>query len=89
MPLYEFCCPGCGPFDVRRGMSDATHPANCPSCAGPGRRVYTTGAGVQAGPVPGARRADRMRWDRARSGEPAVTATPSGRRLPRSGTHRH
>ena len=89
MPLYEFCCPDCGPFDVRRGMSDTADGADCPSCARPGRRVYSTGHGLAAGPVPGAGRADRARWDRARSGEPAVTGAPSGRRLPGSPAHRH
>jgi putative FmdB family regulatory protein len=83
VPLYAFCCPECGPFDVHRSMSDAVDAAACPACSRLASRVYTTGAGHSGGPVPGAGRADRARWDRARSGEPVVTGAPSGRPWPR------
>jgi putative FmdB family regulatory protein len=90
VPLYEFRCADCGPFDLRRGMQDAPAAAPCPSCARPARRVYTvSGGGPFTGPLRGADKLDRARVDRARSGEPVVTGPPSGRRLPRPGGHRH
>jgi putative FmdB family regulatory protein len=87
VPLYEFRCPRCGPFDLRRDMQDAAAAAPCPSCGGPAQRRYGVGAvALPGGPLRGAGRADRARVDRARSGEPVVTGPPSGRRLP---GHRH
>jgi putative FmdB family regulatory protein len=89
MPLYEFRCPRCGPFDLRCDMQDAAAQAPCPSCTQPARRRYSVGVGrPPAGPLRDAGRAERARLDRARSGEPLVTGPPSGRRLPRAG-HRH
>ncbi len=33
MPIYEYKCPQCGEtFELRRPMSQATDPAQCPSC---------------------------------------------------------
>lgn len=90
MPLYEFRCADCGPFDLRRDMADAAATAPCPSCARPAPRRYGVGVGpAPGGGLRGAGRADRARVDRARTGEPAVTGPPSGRRLPRPGGHRH
>ena len=42
MPLYEYVCGGCGPFEARRPVSDPG--AACPSCAEPGRRVFSAPA---------------------------------------------
>ena len=90
MPLYEFRCPSCGPFDLRRDMQDAADTASCPCCARAARRVYSV---AQFRPPRGALRdatkSDRARADRARSGEPVLTGPPSGRRLPRTGGHHH
>ena len=42
MPLYEYVCEGCGPFEARRPVSDPG--AACPSCAEPGAaRVQRAG----------------------------------------------
>ena len=41
MPLYEFRCQSCGPFDLRRDMQDAADTASCPRCNQPARRVYS------------------------------------------------
>ena len=84
MPLYEFRCPECGPFERHRAMAQASTPVPCPTCSGPAPRVYTPlraliGRGSGAG-------ADRL--DRAVSGEPVITGRPTGRRLPRT-AHRH
>lgn len=90
MPLYEFRCPRCGPFDLRRDMQDVAQTAPCPSCAQPARRVYTVSGGSPAtGPLRGADKLARARVDRARSGEPVITGPPSGHRLPRRGGHPH
>lgn len=89
MPVYEFRCPACGPFDARREMREATRPASCPSCGQVSRRVYTApGVRSRVGPLASASRADAARIDRARSGEPVVTSGPTGRRLPVR-AHRH
>jgi putative FmdB family regulatory protein len=90
MPLYEFGCPGCGPFDLRCDMRDAAAVAPCPACGRPAQRRYRVGVGrPAAGALRDAGRADRARVDRARSGEPVVTGPPSGRRLPGGRAHRH
>jgi putative FmdB family regulatory protein len=89
MPLYEFRCPDCGPFDLHREMRDPPQAATCPQCTRPARRVYSfTPGNLGRGPLRDAVRADRARIDRARSGEPVITEAPTGRRLPRTG-HRH
>ena len=41
MPLYEFVCENCGPFEERRPYSAASSPAWCPHCQSPARRSYT------------------------------------------------
>jgi putative FmdB family regulatory protein len=90
VPLYEFRCADCGPFDLHCGMQDAAGTAPCPSCAQPARRRYSVGVGrAPGGVLRDAGRVDRARVDRARTGEPVVTGSPSGRRLPRPGGHRH
>jgi len=90
MPLYEFHCPSCGPFDLRRDMQDAADTANCPRCDRAARRVYSVSeVRPPSGPLRDATKADRARADRARSGEPVLTGPPSGRRLPRPGGHNH
>jgi putative FmdB family regulatory protein len=90
VPVYEFRCPGCGPFDLQRSMQQDTDAAACPTCARAALRSYAVGGAVgRAGPLRSAGRADRARVDRAHSGEPIVTADPAGRRLPRPTGHRH
>jgi putative FmdB family regulatory protein len=90
VPLYEFRCPSCGPFDLRRDMREAAQAAHCPSCGRPAQRRYTVSrAGPSTGLLRGADKRDRARADRALSGEPVITGPPSGRRFPRAGGHRH
>jgi putative FmdB family regulatory protein len=89
MPVYEFRCPGCGPFDLRRDLQDDTNAAFCPSCTQPAQRVYSVRGTLPNGPLRDAGKADRVRVDRARSGEPVVTGPPPGRRLPRASGHCH
>ncbi|WP_227369971.1 FmdB family zinc ribbon protein [Halomonas sp. M20] len=32
MPNYDYICHQCGPFSIRRAMTRATDPADCPRC---------------------------------------------------------
>ena len=88
MPLYEFRCQSCGPFDLCRQMQDASDVATCPSCARTARRVYSAPAfRLGNGPLRDAKKADRRRLDQARSGEPVITGPPIGRRVSRRRRH--
>ena len=40
MPIYEFLCGECGPFEERRPFEEAENPAVCPECKSAARRVY-------------------------------------------------
>ena len=42
MPLYEFRCEHCGPFECWRSQSEASAPIACPKCQAVAIRVYTT-----------------------------------------------
>jgi putative FmdB family regulatory protein len=89
VPLYEYRCDQCGPFDRRRGIDEANVAPPCPQCSEPARRVYTPPRiRARSGPLTGRSAADRARIDRALSGEPTVTSRPGGRPLPTRG-HRH
>lgn len=41
MPLYEFRCDACGPFQELRPMQAASEPARCPVCQSTALRVFT------------------------------------------------
>jgi putative FmdB family regulatory protein len=41
MPLYEFQCEVCGPFQEWRSLSEYSKPAYCPHCQAGARRVFT------------------------------------------------
>ena len=41
MPVYEFLCGECGPFEQRRSFAEAGDPMRCPSCGEETRRVYS------------------------------------------------
>jgi putative FmdB family regulatory protein len=81
MPLYEFICDACGPFERRRSFAEAGEPMTCPSCGKEARRVYS---------MPNTRRmpaAISGLMDRAEksASEPEVVRRPAG-----SGVrHRH
>ena len=32
MPIYDYLCPDCGPFELRRAMSESKAPAACGIC---------------------------------------------------------
>lgn len=81
MPVYAFTCAACGPFDVVRPMVEAGAPADCPSCGGDARRVFSPpGLVLLAAPV---RRALDLQEKSAH--EPDVVMQKRGRPMP----HRH
>lgn len=41
MPLYEFCCETCGPFECWRPMREASDPMLCSSCHEEARRIFS------------------------------------------------
>ena len=41
MPIYDFVCEECGPFEQRRPAAESGTPAACPSCGREARRVYS------------------------------------------------
>lgn len=41
MPVYDFVCEDCGPFEQRRSFAEADDPMVCPSCEGKVRRIYS------------------------------------------------
>ncbi len=41
MPLYDYKCADCGPFDVWRKMAEVTTPLSCPDCGVIATRVFT------------------------------------------------
>jgi putative FmdB family regulatory protein len=41
MPVYEFLCEGCGPFERRRSFEEAGEPMLCPGCGAAAKRVYS------------------------------------------------
>ncbi|RQO61296.1 FmdB family transcriptional regulator [Paucibacter sp. KBW04] len=44
MPIYDYQCGTCGPFDVLRPMAERDHPAACPSCARSSSRTWVQGS---------------------------------------------
>ena len=82
MPIYEFFCEDCGPFEERRSFEGAGEAAACPGCGADARRVYTmpNTKRVPAGLSTAMDRAEKS------AHEPEVARRPAGR----SGTgHRH
>ncbi|MGK7913566.1 MAG: FmdB family zinc ribbon protein [Synechococcus sp.] len=41
MPLYEYQCQECGPFDAFRSLADRDKPLECQSCSGPTSRIFS------------------------------------------------
>jgi putative FmdB family regulatory protein len=55
MPLYEYQCAGCGPFEASQPMAQSTAPAACPGCGKRSRRILSPTA------IAGPRRSGRRR----------------------------
>jgi len=41
MPIYDYTCPHCGPFEVMRPMADYEKPAPCPQCGTDSARLVS------------------------------------------------
>ncbi|HEY9814273.1 MAG: zinc ribbon domain-containing protein [Leptolyngbya sp. DLM2.Bin15] len=41
MPLYEFRCADCGPFEQWRAMAEAKNPMHCPECHEVAKRIFS------------------------------------------------
>jgi putative FmdB family regulatory protein len=51
MPLYEFECRACGPFEASRPIAQASSPLRCPTCRRPAPRILSAvaiGSGIRA-----------------------------------------
>ncbi len=79
MPIYEYNCPACGPFEELRDLRLAGEPTPCPDCAGMAPRAFSLAVGA-ATSSPG----ERALRERAGSGEPRVASRAAG-----SGSHTH
>jgi len=78
VPVYEYICEACGPFELRQPAPEASAARSCPECDAPARRHFTP-PGVFRTPAP--LRAARDRELRS-AHEPEVVSAPSGRPLP-------
>lgn len=41
MPLYDYKCADCGPFDAWRKMAEVSTPMACPDCDAIAMRIFT------------------------------------------------
>jgi putative FmdB family regulatory protein len=41
MPLYEFCCDGCGDFEAWRAIDDRDRLMYCPGCQNVAKRIFS------------------------------------------------
>lgn len=65
MPLYEFRCSVCGPFEQWRSLAQAGEPMACPNCKLAAKRIYSV-AGLLTTP-------SALRQRIEQSAEPKVT----------------
>lgn len=84
MPVYEFLCQSCGPFEERRSFEGSEEPMPCPECGNEARRVYS---------MPSTRRIPTGLYkamDRSEksASEPEVVSRPAGRQSA-PGQHKH
>ena len=73
MPIYEYSCPACGPFEELRDLRLAGEPVPCPECTGLAPRAFSLAVGASSSSP-----AERALRDRAGSGEPRVASPASG-----------
>jgi putative FmdB family regulatory protein len=73
MPVYEFECERCGPFDEFRDHRSAAEPMACPSCGAPARRRYSAVYLNRKAWLRGAANPElQERIERSHTGEPNV-----------------
>lgn len=69
MPVYEFLCVTCGPFEQRRSLQEAGEPMACPMCQMVATRIYSTGGLILT--------SGKVRRRIEQSAEPKVVKRPS------------
>ncbi|CAL8900536.1 hypothetical protein KVA01_22390 [Kocuria varians] len=57
MPVYEFRCEACGPFDAHHAMAQVPRSERCPACGADARRVFSA-VGLSRANSPRARAVD-------------------------------
>ena len=96
MPVYEFRCEACGPFDAHHAMAQVPRSQVCPACGADARRVFSA-VGLSRANSPRARAIDAAartadapdvvrslpRQPGAPGPAPAVTRDPRHAKLPR------
>ena len=83
MPVYEYACEACGPFELWAPAGDAGAARACPACGASALRRFTSPGLAR---TPAALRSARDREERS-ADAPEVVGTPAGRPLPWG--HRH
>ncbi len=83
MPIYEFLCRECGPFEQRRSFGEAGSSTRCPSCSEEARRIYSTPATRKMSTA----LSNAMNRVEKSAHEPEVVRRPEGGTLP--GTRYH
>ena len=74
VPIYDFVCDACGPFEQWRDSASAGDPLRCSACGASARRVYGAPLVRSPGdPFASASRAVRARVERSHTGEPVVS----------------
>lgn len=67
MPVYEFLCDGCGPFERHRSFDESEAPMRCPACGETASRVYSMPAFTSI-----SKGQKELRRREERSGEPRL-----------------
>ena len=78
MPIYDFLCEGCGPFEERRPLNEPADSAACPECGGHARRLYSM---PNVRTLPAALSSAMHRSEKS-AYEPEVARRPGGGTLP-------
>ena len=81
MPIYEFACEDCGPFEAWRDHRQSGEAMSCPACGGAARRLFSApGVRAPGNPFSSAAGAERARYERAQTGQPTIGQAPSSGR---------
>jgi putative FmdB family regulatory protein len=85
MPVYEYTCPACGPFEREQPVALASAaPVACGCCGLESARAFRAPGGRgprRARQLEGAGPATRERIDRSEQGIPGVGMPPPGRHM--------